>query len=513
MQFNSVHFILFFPIVICLYYVIPDRIKNLFLLFASYYFYMSWNAGYLILIMVTTIVTFLGALIVSKARDSKNNQNKQAKIAVILCVIVNLGLLFYFKYSGFALNLVGALFNRIGIMIKMPVVDIILPVGISFYTFQALGYVFDVYRGDVEAETNILRYALFVSFFPQLVAGPIERSGNLLSQLIPHKFDHERFGEGFILMLWGFFLKVVIADRAAILVNTIYGDRENFGGCFIIIAAIAFSLQIYCDFMGYSVIARGAAEMLGIALMDNFNAPFLSQNVAEFWRNWHISLTTWFRDYLYFPLGGSRRGLFRKCINIMIVFLTSGLWHGANMAFVIWGGLNGIYQVIGEIVGVIKKKICAISDSVLSGKMHSIINTDNHLLRCVVKTLIKTIRILCNGVLVGFAFIFFRAGTLSVSRSVIHSLFTEYNYIKLFDGESIFLCGLDKPNFMLLILCVLILLVSDILKKRGIVIRKIFLRCNYLFKLVAIPLIICMILLFGVYGPGYSDAGFIYFQF
>lgn len=220
----------------------------------------------------------------------------------------------------------------------MPVFDIILPVGISFYTFQALSYTMDVYRNEIYAEKNFFRYALFVSFFPQLVAGPIERSKNLLKQLgMPKKFNFEKVKEGILLMLWGYFLKMILADRIAIFVDSVYGDYQTFSGYYIAVATILFAIQIYCDFSGYSIIAMGAAKILDIDLMENFDAPYYSSSVAEFWRKWHISLTSWFKDYLYIPLGGSRKGKFRKNFNKMIVFLVSGLWHGANLSFVVWG--------------------------------------------------------------------------------------------------------------------------------------------------------------------------------
>lgn len=240
----------------------------------------------------------------------------------------------------------------------LPSVDILLPVGISFYTFQALGYTIDVYRGDTCAEKNFFQYALFVSFFPQLVAGPIERSSHLLQQLAtPHKFNSEEAKSGLLLMLWGFFLKIVLADRIAIFVDWVYGDYHTFGGWYLIVATALFAIQIYCDFAGYSIIAMGAAQILGIRLMENFQSPYLAVSVADFWRRWHISLTSWFRDYLYIPLGGSRCSKWRKYMNKMIVFLVSGLWHGAKISFVVWGGLNGLYQIIGEILQPLRDKL------------------------------------------------------------------------------------------------------------------------------------------------------------
>ena len=487
MLFNSTLFLIFFPIVVCLYYIIPDRFKNVFLLAASYYFYMSWNAEYALLILATTVVTYFSAILVGRS--------VRRKTVLALCLIFNLGLLIFFKYTGFLLNLFGGLVEVFGVRLALPVFDIVLPVGISFYTFQALGYMIDVYRGDVEPERNFLRYALFVSFFPQLVAGPIERSGRLISQLVPHKFDWDRFREGILLMLWGYFLKLVIADRTAVFVDTVYGDYRTYAGWYIIVATILFGIQIYCDFMGYTVIAVGAAKILGVDLTDNFNAPYLATTVADFWRRWHISLTSWFRDYLYFPLGGSRKGRVHKYINIMIVFLVSGLWHGASLAFVLWGGLNGLYQIIGEVLLPVRKKIREIlhikSDSVISGIVGGIVTF----------------------ILVDFAWMFFRAGRLGESVDILRSMISGRNFGILTDGSSLYECGLDRPNIVALLLAVAVLLVADICKKRGVAVRKIIMKLHWTLRLIIIPVCVLIIILFGVYGPQYDEAAFIYFQF
>lgn len=294
MLFNSEQFLIFFPIVLLVYYVIPKRIRYIWLLAASYFFYMCWNAAYAILIFASTSITYVCGLLIAKS-----TRQKFKKITVALCVTSNLGILFYFKYFNFAISMVQNLLSVIHVQLNTPTFDILLPVGISFYTFQALGYTIDVYRGEIYPEKNFARYALFVSFFPQLVAGPIERSKNLLCQLAePKKFDINNFKDGLLLMIWGYFLKIVLADRIAIFVDTVYGNYQTYYGWYIIVATILFALQIYCDFYGYSVIAMGSAKMLGINLMENFNAPYMAKCVSEFWRRWHISLTSWFKDYL-----------------------------------------------------------------------------------------------------------------------------------------------------------------------------------------------------------------------
>ena len=319
MLFNSMEFMIFFPIVILVYFILPEKAKQFWLLIASYYFYMCWNAKYALLILFSTVITYTSGLMMEQIKHMSWDdirKVKYKKIVVALSFTLNLAILFYFKYINFAFSIVRGVFGSIHIELHVPEFDIILPVGISFYTFQALSYTMDVYRDEIYAEKNFFRYSLFVSFFPQLVAGPIERSKNLLKQLDkPQKFDFDRAREGFLLMLWGFFLKIVLADRIAVFVDTVYADFETYGGAYLVVATLLFAIQIYCDFYGYSVIAMGAAKILGVQLMENFDAPYLSVSVAEFWRRWHISLTSWFKDYLYIPLGGGTKG---KSENILI---------------------------------------------------------------------------------------------------------------------------------------------------------------------------------------------------
>lgn len=343
MLFNSLEFLIFFPVVILIYFIIPKCVKQLWLLFSSYYFYMCWNAKYVLLILSLTCITYIGGLLIETFKHNiKCEEEKKIclqKMIVALSFVFSMGILFYFKYIEFAFISMKRLFLLINIQLSAPAFDIILPVGISFYTLQALSYIVDVYRAETHAEKNFCKYALFVSFFPQLVAGPIERSKNLLKQLsVPRSFCFENAWEGLLLMLWGYFLKIVLADRIALFVDTVYGDFTTYSGVYLIVATVLFAVQIYCDFSGYSVIAMGAAKILGISLMENFNAPYLSVSIHEFWRKWHISLSSWFRDYLYIPLGGNRKGKLRKYLNTMLVFLLSGLWHGAQLSFIAWGG-------------------------------------------------------------------------------------------------------------------------------------------------------------------------------
>lgn len=335
MVFNSSSFLFFFPVVILLYFVIPPKLQWIWLLVSSYYFYLSWNVKYGMLLLITTVVTWAGGMFLEWYKGKKWVK----KACVGGCLFIDLAILGIFKYQNFVLDSIAGLAEQFGISLSFENRwDVLLPVGISFYTFQALGYVIDVYRGE-KAEKNIFRYALFLSFFPQLVAGPIERSKNLLGQLRQaHGFDYERVKNGLLLMLWGLFQKMIISDRLALFVNTVYNDYANYSGIIVIIATIFFAVQIYCDFGGYSDIAIGAAQVMGIDLMQNFNKPYFATSIKDFWKRWHISLTAWLRDYLYIPLGGNRKGKARKYINTMIVFLASGVWHGANWTYIYWGG-------------------------------------------------------------------------------------------------------------------------------------------------------------------------------
>jgi len=337
MLFNSVQFLIFFPVVVLGYFIIPERTKNLWLLFSSYFFYMCWNPSYGTLLLLATLTTYLGAILIEK------RSNKKVILTTALMIIF--GALFYFKYTNFSIQQINKILILLQTQLQIRQFDIVLPVGISFFTFQAAGYLIDVFRKETKAEYNFFKYALFVSFFPQLVAGPIERSKNLLNQLqYTYRFDEHRVAHGLLIMLWGLFLKMTIADRCALIADQVFNNYKSYDGIELVIGAIAFSFQIYCDFMGYSTIARGAAKVIGIDLIDNFKQPYFSTSIKEFWRRWHISLSYWLRDYLYIPLGGSRYGKFITYRNLLATFFVSGLWHGANWHFIAWGGTRIIYN-------------------------------------------------------------------------------------------------------------------------------------------------------------------------
>lgn len=494
MLFNSLKFLIFFPVVTYFYFVLPKKVRMYWLLAVSYVFYMGWNPKYVVLLFGSTAITYVSGLLLQRIEDTSKSLSLK-KWVVAGSFLLNLGILFYFKYVNFFLDTWAQVLGLFGIGIPQRHFDILLPVGISFFTFQALGYTMDVYRGTIPAEKNFFRYALFVSFFPQLVAGPIERSGNLLSQLeTPRPFDAAGAKEGFLKMLWGFFLKIVLADRIAIFVDTVYGAPELYPGWFLIVATVLFAVQIYCDFGGYSTIAIGVSKILGIHLMENFEAPYLSTSVAQFWRRWHISLTSWFKDYLYIPLGGSRKGKARKQLNKMIVFLVSGLWHGADATFVIWGGLNGLYQVLGELLEPLRTRVCQALG------LHR--ETLGH--RCV--------QGLVTFLLVDFSWIFFRASNFAQAKEIITSIFTASNPWVLFD-TSLYSCGLDARNFGLLVVGLGLLALADLCKRRGHPLSKLLLSQDPWLRWILTAAAILALLVFGKWGPGFDQASFIYFQF
>ena len=497
MLFNSIQFLLFFPLVCLVYFVIPQKIKWIWLLLASYYFYMCWNPKYALLMFASTLITWLSGFFIDRFNRVQPSKKSQAlkKLTVAVSFSANLAILFFFKYFDFAVDNINHLLSALNIQLINPSFDVILPVGISFYTFQALSYTMDVYREEIPPEKNLFRYMLFVSFFPQLVAGPIERSKNLIHQLREkHSFSISNMKNGLLLMLWGYFQKLVIADRAAIAVNNVYNNYQNFGSVELILATLLFALQIYCDFSSYTDIARGAAQVMGFKLMDNFQQPYFSRSIAEFWRKWHISLSGWFKDYLYIPLGGNKKGKVRKYINIMIVFLTSGLWHGASWHYVIWGALHGAYQVIGGIALPIRQKICA----VLS------IDRNTHAQ--------KLVQRIITFALVSFGWIFFRANTMSDAIGITKTIFTVQNPWVLTDG-SVFAMGLDAKQLLVIAAAAIVLFSVSSMHYLGKNMRGMILGTNIFIRWSIVFIMLFTVLIFGIYGPGYSESQFIYFQF
>ena len=392
MLFNSVAFILFLPIVIILYYLIPGRFRWVLLLIASYYFYMSWRVEYIFLIVFSTLIDYFVAL-----RMERIGEKHKRRPWLALSLFANLGLLFVFKYFNFVSESVNTVCGE-----WMPTIEVLLPVGISFYTFQTLSYSIDVYNGKQKAERHLGYFALYVSYFPQLVAGPIERFSRLTPQLKTiHQLKYEHIANGFRLILFGLFIKMVIADNLAVIVDAIYEAPNLYSSLDLSIGVVFYAFQIYGDFFGYSIVAIGAALMMGVSLMDNFKTPYLSKSISEFWQRWHISLSTWFRDYLYFPMGGNRVKQFKWILNILVVFIVSGIWHGANWTFVFWGGLYAIIYLIEKGFNPTRKEVEATPFSI--------------------KHIVLTLK---TFILVTLIWVFFRSQSLEQALTMFKELFT-----------------------------------------------------------------------------------------
>ena len=406
MLFNSLQFVIFFPIVIILYFLIPYKKRWILLLIASYYFYMCWKVDYILLIIISTLIDYI-----CSNKMSRIKEKVKRKKWLLTSIFSNIGVLFGFKYFNFFSENIQTLFNNYNVFYEMPLFNVLLPVGISFYTFQTLSYTIDVYNNKTPAQRHLGVFAVYVSFFPQLVAGPIERSNHLLPQFFrQHDFSYIRIKAGLQKMLWGFFKKIVIADNLAILVDGVYNNVDNYSGLTLIVATIFFTFQIYCDFSGYSDIAIGTAKVMGFELRENFKRPYFSKSIREFWQRWHITLSTWFKDYVYIPLGGNRTIKWRWYYNIFITFLVSGLWHGANWTFVIWGALHGTYLIIALALTNPKKQFS------------SLIQKQS-------KSFNKLLDVTITFILVAFAWIFFRANNLDDAIYIISNLFVNYNEI------------------------------------------------------------------------------------
>ena len=433
MLFNSIQFLIFFPVVMMLYFITPFKIRWILLLIASYYFYMCWKVDYIVLIIISTLIDYI-----CSNQMAKLESRKTRKKWLLISIFSNIGILFGFKYFNFFSENIQTLFNQYNIFYEIPLFNVLLPVGISFYTFQTLSYSIDVYNGKTPAQKHLGVFAVYVSFFPQLVAGPIERSNHLLPQFFKeHKFSYDRVKSGLQKMLWGFFKKIVIADNLAILVDGVYNNLDSYTGITLIVATIFFTFQIYCDFSGYSDIAIGSARVMGFELRENFKRPYFSKSIQEFWQRWHITLSSWFKDYLYIPLGGNRVVKWKWYYNIIITFLLSGLWHGANWTFIIWGALHGIYLIVA-ITFNYPKKYFSQKISKYSPKIDTKID------------------VIITFLLVAFAWIFFRANNLDDAIYVIKNMFADLNeYNNLggqFRGIGIYLNDLIKYFFLILFL-------------------------------------------------------------
>lgn len=496
MLFNSISFLIFFPVVILLYFIIPHRFRYIWLLAASYYFYMAWNPVYALLMLTSTFITYTSGILIDKANKTSGGGNaaKLKNIYVSISFILNLSILFFFKYFYFAVDNINILLSALHIQLIQPKFDIILPLGISFYTMQMIAYIVDIYRG-AKAETNFIKYALFISFFPKLLAGPIERTATFLPQLQERKyFNYDNLKNGLLLMLYGYFLKMVIGDRAAILVNFVFENYEAYMGLEIFVAITIYSIQIYADFFGYTCIAIGAAQTMGFTLLQNFNHPFFAVSVGDYWRRWHISLSMWLRDYIYFPLGGSRCSKIKKYRNILITFFISGLWHGANWTFIIWGMIHGLSIILDDIFKPVFQKIYSIFN----------INTQCFSFRL--------FQIIIAFLIINYSQLFFRAPDIETAVIMTKQMFSVWNPWIFFDN-SLYDMGLSRKDFYVLCFSIIILWAVSFMQEKGIKIREELAKQNLVFRWILYWIAIFGILTFGVYGTAYNANQFIYFQF
>lgn len=478
MFFNSLQYLFFLPLVFTVYWAVNKRslkLQNLLLLAASYYFYACWDWRFLFLLMFSTGLDYFTGL------QMHNGQNQsRKKFWFWLSVIINLGFLGVFKYYNFFAESFAGLLSSFGFKSNLWTLQVILPVGISFYTFHGLSYVIDIYNNKIKPEKNIVDYSLFVSYFPLLVAGPIERATHLLPQIKrKRKFDYNKAMDGFYQILWGLFKKIVIADSCATYANDIFDNYQSMNSFSLILGAVYFAFQIYGDFSGYSDIALGTSKLLGIDLLRNFNFPYFSRDIAEFWRRWHISLSSWFRDYLYIPLGGSKGRLWNKIRNTFIIFLVSGFWHGANWTFIIWGLLNALYFLPLLIAQRNRNNMEIVAKGKLMPSLKDFIN------------------ILLTFTLTTFAWIFFRAKSVSQAFAYIENIF-RFN----FKGGIQYLSN-DRYSVELFLLMLFFIVVEWFSREKE---HPIFGKAKTLKAFV----IILMIIVFGAY----SEASeFIYFQF
>lgn len=482
MLFNSWQFLIFFPIVTLLYFILPKNTQRIILLIASCVFYMAFTPIYILILLYLIIVDYTAGILIARANPSKR------KLYLIISLFMNIATLAIFKYANL-LNLPSILE-----MLQLPFSlnnTVLLPLGLSFHTFQSMSYTIEIYKKNFSPEKNFLTYALYVMFYPQLVAGPIEKPQNMLPQLnLPHTFDHNNFTSGLKLMLWGFFKKMVIADRIGVLISPVFSNPSEYSAITLVLCIYLFSFQIFCDFSGYTDIALGAAQVMGIKLRNNFNYPYLAKSVSDFWRRWHISLSSWFKDYLYIPLGGNRNNKLITFRNLVIVFLLSGLWHGADWKFVYWGGLHGFYIILAIILAPIFIKLFKIAH----------ISENNFLIRL--------IGILLTFNLISFAWVLFRSNTLSDAILIYQKIFTGIHGLFSLSNYHSFSLGLDQ-NALLTIICLIIFMELIHYFENYSDFRNLFNDKPIIIRWTLYYLLIFAIIFLGVY----SESSFIYFQF
>lgn len=482
MLFNSLPFLIFFPCVFVLYYALPFQLRKYMLLIASYYFYMCWKPEFIVLILLSTLVDYFCGLGMVRYPERK-------KWLLAVSLAMNLGLLFFFKYLNFFGETLTALCRAVSIPFSAPALNIILPVGISFYTFQTLSYTLDVYRGKLEPERDFVTFALFVSFFPQLVAGPIEKATDLLPQLKEeHPFTYENAAWGAKLMVWGFFKKMVVADQLAVLiVDPVYQNLGKYEGGALVLATCAFAFQVYCDFGGYSDIARGAARMMGVDLMVNFKSPyFFSHSIGNYWQRNHISLSRWFTEYVYIPLGGSRKGRVKQYWFTTVTFFLSGLWHGAEWSFVVWGLLQAVYLNL-------ERAFHRGKEPPKSPPLHLL-------------AIVTTFALSC------FSLIFFRAANIEEALYVVRHLLWGIGSPVLYVKTALSTLNPGMIETAVLAGALLLLFLFDLADERTDAIAMVS-RWPVAIRWACYLGLVMIVLVFGVYGPGYDVKAFTYFQF
>jgi alginate O-acetyltransferase complex protein AlgI len=480
MLFNSLNFAFFLPVIFILYWLLNKqslRIQNILLLIASYYFYSCWDYRFLFLLIFSTLLDYFTGI---KMAEAKSIRSKKGWFW--LSVVVNLGFLGVFKYYNFFGQSFVDMFSHFGVHLQLSTINVILPVGISFYTFHGLSYVIDIYKDRIKPERNFIDYSLFVSFFPLLVAGPIERATHLLPQLKKKRyFDYNNAIDGLRQILWGLFKKVVIADNCAEYANLIFNHSSNYSGSSLVLGALLFAFQIYCDFSGYSDIAIGTARLLGIDLLRNFAFPYFSRDIAEFWRRWHISLSSWFKDYLYIPLGGSKGGLWMRVRNTFIIFIVSGFWHGANWTFVIWGALNALFIMPSIIFKTNRSNL----EIVAKGKS--------------LPSLRELFDILLTFSLTLIAWIFFRSASVGQALQIIGGIFS----------KDLFKMPQTSPRPVILVIIILFVIIEWIGREGKYAIENIGIRWTPVLRWSFYSFIIVCI---GMYMQT-TGSDFIYFQF
>lgn len=477
MSFTSLLFVVFVACVLLVYYIVPARFQWLVLLLASVIFYLKYDIKAGIFIVLSTILVWAGALKISKAKSTVVQ-----KVILITVIVLNVLILIGLKYATF---LRGFLSSH----------DIIVPLGISFYTLALIGYLIDVYRKKIQPETNFLRVLLFTSYFPHILQGPIARYQNLMQQFDGKKkaLSYQQLTMALQLIIWGYIKKLVIADRAGIFVDNVYDQYLGVGGTMLFVASLLYTIQIYADFSGCVDIALGVSELFGIKLQNNFSQPYLSISINDFWRRWHITLSSWFRDYLYIPLGGNRKGKVRRWLNVLIVFTVSGLWHGVGLTYIIWGFIHGIYQVIGAGLKPVKEKLY-IRMKLINSKF------------------LYIVKLVVNFLLINQAWIMFRAISPKMALYIMGKSISQCSLWQLFD-QTVYQYGVSQCQMLMLLFFIIIMVFVDILHEKGIRIREMIGRCVLPVRWGIYLAALFSIILFGVYGIGYDAADFIYMRF